>query len=341
MMHARSRINARLLVAGLGLAIVSTCANAQPQDRPSDTPPSEQHQEAQSGPRRFDGSRLRESLKKAIDDMKQAQQDAEASLAKLENGTAPVEVAHELSPELRRFLRENLPGAGGGPIGPAGPGNRMRGGPDSQPDGPRGPRDRMNDGPEPRRPLGPEARAEALRQLREHAQDIADDIENLRKEDERMADGLIQRIIPRMRDAKMLKDRDPEMFRLKMDEVRSGINVLRAIREFRQAKNMPEDNADMQTARKTRMDAAETQLRTAVSDTLDVRLKLHERELTMLERRVEDVRKDIDEKRSKKSEGVDKLVERIKKGDMPPGLLGPDGPKPMRGEGPGDRPGPR
>ncbi len=379
MKTTKLKLTARTLLAATGLMIASACTVAQPQNQPENKPDhqnnapqveSNQGENPQRG--RFDGSRLRESLKKAIEDMKRAQQDAEASLAQLEKGTAPVEVARDLSPELRRFLRDNLPGPMGGngprmrggpegpdgPMGQGGPGGRqrmdrpdgMRRGPDG-PDGPdggddRGPRDRMNGGPEGRRALSPEAREEVLRLLREHAPDVANDFDSLRKEDERMADGLAQRIAPRIHEAMMLRERDPEMFRLKVEELRGGLQVLRAIREFRQAKNMSEDNADMIAARKTRLDAAEVQLRKVVSDTLDLRLKAHERELTMLERRVEDVRKDLDEKRSKKNEGVDKLVERIKKGDMPAGLFGPgperpDGPKPMRGEGPENRPGPR
>lgn len=353
-----SKFLPRTLVAICGVFVATGPGFVQAQESRQDSQRPAERSTQGEGARerpRFEGSRLRESLKKTIEDMKKAQQDAEASLAQLEKGTAPVEVARDMSPELRRFLRENLPGqqagAMGGPLGGqmGGPGNGLglRGRMNDRKDGMRGGRDGPMDGPDDgpnaggpdgRRAMGLEARREVLRQLREQAPDIADGLESLRRDDERMAEGFASRVAPRLREAMMLRERDPEVARMKIEEVRSGLGVLRSIREYRQAKNLPEDNADMIAARKARLTGAEVDLRTAVSAALDVRLKAHERELTMLERRVEDVRKDLDEKRAKKDEGVDQLIERIKKGDMPQGLFGGDRPdRPERPERP-DRP---
>lgn len=368
-----SKLLPRTLVAICGVLVATAPGFVQAQESRQDSQRPAERSTQGEGARerpRFEGSRLRESLKKTIEDMKKAQQDAEASLAQLEKGTAPVEVARDMSPELRQFLRENLPGqqagAMGGPLGGplggqmggqmGGPGNGpgLRGRMNDRKDGMRGGRDGPMDGPDDgpnaggpdgRRAMGLEARREVLRQLREQAPDIADGLESLRRDDERMAEGFASRVAPRLREAMMLRERDPEVARMKIDELRSGFGVLRAIREYRQAKNLPEDNADMIAARQERLTRAESDLRNAVGAALNVRLKAHERELTMLERRVEDVRKDLDEKRAKKDEGVDQLVERIKKGDMPQGLFGserpdrPDGQRgPMRDRDADDRP---
>ena len=321
------------LVASAGLAIAQP-----PSGEPAPAASSEREQ------------RIREALRRSLDDAKRFQEQLEAAVKAIESGERPAAVVERMDPLTRRFMMaDNLRRLGGDDGEQRMPGDRLRerrdgqreGGPREGPDrGPeRGPERNLDRGPAdgppgPRGPLqmSPAEAERTLENLRKELPDVANALDELRKESPRMAEGMTRRLAPRFRDAMELREREPELFRLRVEEIRSGMGVLRAIRSYRVAQELPETDA----AKTQRVTDATTQVRSAVAAALDQRLAIQEYETKRLERRLEQLKRELAERRERKDEAVSKMVERVQEGEMPGGLFGdsgpkgPDGPRPDR-----------
>jgi len=309
-----------LVLASAASVAGSTLACQQPPPEQSD--PQDGIREP-GGLRAMDKDRLREAMQRSIDDSKRFQESLAQSIKQLEEGTTPREVLENMDQSTRRTLlsdgvrrfrgREEGP-RDGGSVGEAG-------------DGSPGQRADMPHSPPPapaqsaRGQLGPDERERIAKQLREELPDVADALDALRRDNPRMADGMTMRLMPRFREAMDLRERDPALFRLRIEEIRTGVGVLRAIREYRLSKALAESVADKAaTVQKTT-----AQLREAVAAALDQRLAIQEHDSKKLEKRLDQIKREISEQRERKDEAVTKLIERIEDGEMPPALFG-DGP---------------
>lgn len=291
--------------------------------------------------------RIREAMRRSLDDAKRFHEQLEAAMKAIEAGERPAAVVERMDPMSRRFMMaDNLRRLGGDDGEPRVPGDRPRerrdgpleGGPRNE----RGPDRAMDRGPGegPPGPRGPMAMSPAeaervLEALRKELPDVADALDELRKESPRMAEGMSRRLAPRFRDAVELREREPELFRLRVEEIRSGVGVLRAIRSYRAAQELPETDA----GKTQRVTDASTQVRSAVATALDHRLAIQEYETKRLERRLEQLKRELAERRERKDEAVSKMVERVEDGEMPHTLFGDPGPKGPDGSRPdGPRP---
>ncbi|HEX2837523.1 MAG TPA: hypothetical protein VHN77_05295 [Phycisphaerales bacterium] len=326
---------AGVLIASAGLA----WASPQPEGR----------QQAPDAQRGEPGGDLRERLDRALKDSEQANQKLRDAIARLDKGDDPESVKRELDmPLLRMWLMRDGQGPRvrdrlDGPGGPAGgrndgmmPGDRGRGDPGAwgeprrdergmeggkrpqpgQAPGPMGPGRAGGPGGGPGwGPEGaPEDRERLMAAVERELPEFAARMKDLRKKHPQLADRMFQRLAPRVRDALRVREHDPEMFTLRIAEIKSGLSVLEAIHASRQARLLDDTAPDAASKRAD----AEKQLREAVGAAFDARLKIDEHEAQRLSERVNDIRAEIEKKRTDREKAVDEIVGRAAKGEMPP-----------------------
>lgn len=144
--------------------------------------------------------------------------------------------------------------------------------------------------------------------------DFAARVKEVRDKHPQLADRMFQRLAPRVRDILSVREQDPELFKLRLEELKGGLTVLECIHAYRQAMLLDDHAADT-PAKRTE---AEKALRDAVAVTFDQRLKLDEHEATRVSDRLNDIRAEIEKKRTDKEKAVDDIVKRIGRGEMPP-----------------------
>ncbi len=214
----------------------------------------------------------------------------------------PGQASRPMGPD--RLGRPGEPrGPGGGPGGPGG-GPGVRGGPEG-PDGP---------GPGGRGDLGPGDRDRLMAAMERDIPEFAARVKEVREKHPQLADRMFQRLAPRVRDVLKARETDPELFKLRLEELKDGLSVLEAIHASRQAQLL-DDKAAGTAAKRSE---AEKALRDAVSNAFDQRLKLDEHEATRVNERLNDIRAEIEKKKAGKDAAVDDIVRRISRGEMPP-----------------------
>jgi hypothetical protein len=154
-----------------------------------------------------------------------------------------------------------------------------------------------------RQPTTPEQRAHAKAFLRAHLPSIADRFDAVEKSDPQAVEGGYSRLVPRVADAEALIERDPELFRLKLAEIEGTIHIVEAIRAFREA------DAAKDPARITQTRAA---LREALSRQMDTRIELQVREVNALAKQLEDLKTDLEQRRTNRESNLDAAIERIR-----------------------------
>jgi len=142
--------------------------------------------------------------------------------------------------------------------------------------------------------------------------------EELRRGSPEIAERHFGRFLPKVREAMELRESDPEMFEMRVEEIRGGIDAMVCVREYREALSLPEGD----TARSERLAKAQGDLRRVLGEQFDLRLKLQEHELRMLSARMDSLRKEIEQKRGERDSAVNDMLERISRGGPPDGGKG-------------------
>ncbi|MDX2132510.1 MAG: hypothetical protein SFY69_10720 [Planctomycetota bacterium] len=289
------------MVAALVLVMACGAAAAQPAGPGGAPPPPADVPRAGFG----NGEELKRRLERWLDEMDEREQRIRDALTRLEAGEEPREVVRGLEGILRMGARLE-PGRG---EGPRGEGAERRFGPDG-PDGP-GPGD---DRPRPRegegwglagpgQPLTPESRTRVLKFLGEVMPQFAKRLEQYREVDPEAADRFLGRIAPRLQDAARLRNSDPTLFALRVDEVRAGVEVIEAIREVRRAQSAGED-----------LKAPTARLRETMVAQNEARSKLMAHEITVLEKRIESMKGELRQRDTDAAERIDDVVRRVLEG---------------------------
>jgi hypothetical protein len=267
---------------------------------------------------------MRERLQRRLQDVRRLERRLEELLTRLDAGEAPADVLRDLAPldgmrdggrasgrdggreGPRRGPREGRPGdAPPGPMRPEGRGER-----DGNRERP-GPPDQLASIPDDR-PLTPEQRERVMAFLRETMPGMAERFQSLSTTDPEAADRMLGRMLPRLREASRLREEDPELFALKGDELRTGVDVVAAIRALRAAQGSPagpEADAALTTAR--------AGLRDAVSRQIDARLRVQEHELAVLLRRVESLQADLLRRQAGRDAAIADTLERLERAPAP------------------------
>lgn len=154
--------------------------------------------------------------------------------------------------------------------------------------------------------------------------------EELRKGNPEIAERHLGRFLPKVSEAMALRETDPEMFEMRVEEIRGGIDAMVSIREYREALSLPESDG----ARAERLAKAGDDLRRVLGEQFDLRLRLQEHELRMLSARVESLRKEIEGKRGERDAAVNDMLQRISRGGPPDGGMGRPQGRPGASDGP-------
>lgn len=275
--------------------------------------------DARRGP--FSPEALKARLERRLAEIQREEARVKEALERLAKGE--VVRPRDLAPEGAAG-----PGPGPGARRGEGPGLRQRG------PGGRGPEDPA---PLPRE-NGAREDEPVLPLLREIMPDAAERIEGMMKAHPELGRRMMQRVAPHLREAMALKDRDPELCGLRTDEIRAGWGVLDAAAGLRDAKNSKEV-PDAQA----KIDAARARLREALGRQGDARLALEQHEVEALAKRVEELRKRLDERRVGRDKVLDEMLKKIEEArDLPWGAMtGPEGRGPREGAPQPPRPGDR
>lgn len=301
----------KLLAATLSL-VLAGAASAQPERRqeragnrdrgpdqavqpgPQDRPPSEDREAMGQPP--VDREKLKEELTRRLEETKRTQARLEQALARLNEGGDPAEVRRETMPgrfrdRLRRGARDNAPGLDR-------PVDAPRGEPGNPPRGPQGP------GPKgDRTALTPEDRERMLKFLDEHMPRIGARFREAMKDNAEVAEGLLNRLAPKFRELEATEHSQPELFKLKVEDVRAAMTLQETARSWRvklRDKNATDD--DKRQAREA--------ISGAVAAQYDARAALREQELQMLEHRIGEAKREIDDMHTKRDQRINDEVDR-------------------------------
>ncbi|GJQ30336.1 MAG: hypothetical protein HBSAPP03_22200 [Phycisphaerae bacterium] len=288
----------------------------------------------------LDPENLLARLERRLADSKKAQEQLQTAIERLRGGASPAEALRDLDLIARGPWGERGEGFGGrrfdGEMDP--PGGPMREGPGlgEPPSGPRdgmrpgeGRGERRGEGRGMGQPMTDEAREWATTFLRENLPTLSARMDAMRQTDPAMADAMLGRLLPKLRDAARVKEQDPDLAKLRLDELRTGINVLESIRVLRQAREATADDPK----REAGIRDATAALRSVLAEQHDVRMRLQSHEIQTLTKRLEDLRAELERKRSNREAGIDDMLRRIIEFREPSS----DGGEPPRGDKPGPR----
>ncbi len=332
-----ARVTAAMWALGLALgglqAQGQAAAEAKKPDAPTATQPEAKPDETE---RAFIKARLTSRLEAA----KQNVSRLEKLLERLEAGEDPERVRRDGFSALRERVREGRdrmrpddgppggPPPGDGP--PGGPGWWRRGpgmdGPDGEGgrpppppplDGRGGPREGGPDGPM------------LLDLIERRAPEFAKRLRDLRDRDPRAFDRVMERMRGRFRE--IAGERDEELQRLRIEELRLGFDTMLAMRTLRQ--QAEKDGVETPEAK-----GAIEQLRDLTGRTFDTRRAIHEREVQTLQARVDKLKKQLQEQSPTREEFVESRVTEViqaikeRRPPKPDGVMEPGGER-----GPGRR----
>lgn len=307
-----------------GLALWGGAAMAQPGGggpRPPEGGPGDR-------PGLFDRDAMRARLQRRLAELDKQRERLQRAMERLEKGEDAGDVAREMGgpsgrrPEGERPVREGPrrreggPGSEGGPIPPGPMGGPGEGGAPAI-----------------------DEREEIQSILRESLPELAQRLERLRQGRPEEAEAMMRRVGPRLRELIPLRRHDPEMFRVRVDEMRAGFAFMEAARMARQIRQPSHDQEPDVAAKR---EEAMKRLREAAANLHDARTKAHEGEVAAIERRLKELRDQIQGMHAEREKRINEAVERAMSGkapapdDSPPGTPGTPGapghPRPFEGE---------
>lgn len=279
-----------LVVSILAGSILATTALAQPGGRRPEPPPAPPRDAAP------DPDAIKERLARRLEDLDRQQARLREAIARLDRGDAPEDVLRDLEPP-RGDGRARRPGPDDGP------GERFDGRPDGRPDG------RMDGRPEGRggpdgwdagQPLTAEGRRWVEEFLAGSMPVMAERVARLREADPQGADRLLMRLAPRLRDAARLKDSDPELFDLRLAEIRVGMDVIDAIRALRHAQEQGQG-----------VDQAAAKVREQLIRQQDIRDRMTTHEIRAMAARLDEMKADAEKRKAGSNARIDEMVRRL------------------------------
>lgn len=153
-----------------------------------------------------------------------------------------------------------------------------------------------------RRPeeLTPETRQRLRAFLREHLPSMDEQLGRIEEENEQAARRLFDRLAPQIREVHADIERDPAYGALKLAELKAGLAVVDATQRLRSIDAESEARA-----------AAEEQLRSAIADRFDARMRLREHELERLANKLTALHRQIRDEQESRQEEIDRVFDSI------------------------------
>lgn len=177
--------------------------------------------------------------------------------------------------------------------------------------GPRDGRRWMDGGPGRGRPeLSPELVDRLMEVVRDLDADRAAKLEALRSSNPKEFGQTIARSGRHLLGLSMLKDRDPELYSLRIDELRKGQEINRIAQEIRAARDTCSD---------AELERLTTMLRSRIREQTELNFRARGRELVLLENHLRTTREKLQEDIQRRDEAIDERLEEL--------LAAPDDPE--------------
>jgi hypothetical protein len=278
---AAARALALILTPAL-LTEVASAQTSQPGDR-SPAPRAEpERPDARQDALPADPALAKRFLERRLEETTKREEHLKALLARLNTGESPADVGKDLEPA--RTGRD-----------------QARRSADQEQHAPRPERQGQ------RAKLSSEERDHALKFLHDNSEILGARFDRLMKSDPETAERVLAHMAPRIREAETLKEINPTLFKLRVEEMEGGAVLVDAIRAFREAKNAsPQDPA--------RLNQATEQLRSALAHQLDNRLSVQSNEIDSLTKRLAELKADLDKKRADREAAIDGMLAKVKDG---------------------------
>jgi hypothetical protein len=223
---------------------------------------------------------MRERLKARLDETRKTEQRLQAAIERLEKGESVEDTFRDAGifrPEVRVRDKDNKDTKGGG----------------SQ-------------------PMSVEERERVVAFLKEHMPRAYERLSQVRTDEPMVADHLIGRFLPRVRETLELRTSDPELFQLKLREMRAGFDIISGTRDLAEAVKSGKPESELQ--------ALEGGIRRAIQERFDAQIGGQRHELESLSRRIDRLKTEIDgklaSKETKIAEEATRAIQRARKGDM-------------------------
>ncbi len=305
------RIAAALIA---GLLVVGSARAQQPEHAPaSHAQPSADERpdrpDRAGAPREINLDRL----KRRVHEARARADRLEAALARLEAGDGLREVMRDLRPDERRYFMpwsgRNARGEGDQPyrrVGAMRPDAEQRaGGAGERPTRPGAP---LNDRPSERPARSPEHTPVSPEQVRAfiatHLKEMDQHLSGIEAQHPGASARFIERLAPRIKDVINAKRRDATLGELKLQELKRSLETIKIAREAREAARGHEPTPELIANTRQRL----TNLLTAQAE---IRAKIQQREVELLEDRIESLRAELAERESERSQVVEEMVDQM------------------------------
>lgn len=148
---------------------------------------------------------------------------------------------------------------------------------------------------------GPPTRESLMAFLQEHNPELAARMTAMRTSNPELADRILSRIEPHFRE--IAAERDPEMKELRIQNLRLGWELMGASRDLGQALREDSKGAEAEQAREA--------LRALLGTQFDLQVKLHRREIALLEERIGKLREEMEKQSSDKDAYIAEKLQQI------------------------------
>jgi hypothetical protein len=258
--------------------MAAACVAAMLLGTPASAQPDRRPDDAQRTAPRMDGEGLRARLEARLAETRREEAALQEALTAIDNGEPPPQVMRELMRDSR------------------------------EPRGDEGARVNPED-------LTPERRAQILKFLRETAPPLADRVERELRERPDQADRIFGRLAPRVIPQIELRERDPELFAIRVESMRLDWRIRQAAVAARNA------------APSARSEARDALLQ-LVGDRVDLAIRERALMLDRFEQRIEGMREDLQSERERRDEIVAEKFDDLERGvASEPSPLGENGPR--------------
>ena len=152
------------------------------------------------------------------------------------------------------------------------------------------------------RGLSPDDLDEAIALLERIKPELAERLAAAREENPRRVAHVIGKRFPRLRFLLHLKDRDPQMYELRVEDLRLTYESRHLAEEYQRLLREDEDNA---------AEDVRDELMELIESHFDVRQAIRERELARLEQRIEDLREQIEARADDRDELIEQRAAKL------------------------------
>lgn len=281
------------------------------------------------------GEIARERLQRRIDSLREDIARHEHALALIDRGAKP----DEIRAALRQLVPHADPGAGDDPPDAPGIGPRPGAGPGvGRGPGSRGP------GPQPRGPEAepdwPATKDRIFALIKEHNPQAHDQLREIAKARPAMIDRMFAEMAPRLRDLAGIREKDPALFAIKVDQFTTEWQMRQAMLDYARLRHNLPQGAGPRTRTlpnpPANLDEAKARVREAVALRFDLVLREKSHEIDRLGARLASIRDEVQQSGANRDAMIDERVaaalERVDRqpprpGDPAPGRR-PGGPPP-------------